>query len=101
MEEFFPYIFSTYTGIPSQLETPNVYFHNHFPTLGEKISKILNDFVYDGYSEKLLTAFISSIYDTGYEIDYGGAMYQGRDLDIIWKAYKNEISRVKYLIETK
>tara|TARA_B100001123_G_scaffold399127_1_gene483844 strand:+ start:641 stop:2179 length:1539 start_codon:yes stop_codon:yes gene_type:complete len=75
---------------------PNVYFHNHFPTLCEKISKILNDFVYDEYSEKLLTAFISSIYDTGYEIDYGGAMYHGRDLDIIWKAYENEISRVKY-----
>tara|TARA_B100001750_G_C15506016_1_gene600376 strand:+ start:950 stop:2488 length:1539 start_codon:yes stop_codon:yes gene_type:complete len=75
---------------------PNVYFHNHFPTLGEKISEILNNFVFDENSERFLTAFISSIYDTGYKIDYGGAVYHGRDLDIIWEAYKHEISRVKY-----
>jgi hypothetical protein len=74
---------------------PNVFFHNHFSTLGEKISAVMENFVFDEDSEKRLTAFVAAIYDTGYPIDYGGAVYHGRDLDVIWEAYKYEISRIR------
>jgi len=72
---------------------PNVFFHNNLPTLGDRIVKILNEYRFDENSEIMLTRFIAAIYDTGYAIDYGGAVYHGRDLETIWEAYKGEITR--------
>ena len=78
------------------LRLPNVFPHTDMTTLTGKLSELLSMDLHTDNYERKLENYVAAAYDTGFDLDYFGFWFHGKDIDIeeLWRFYEQEIERL-------